>query len=426
MLVRRSVLWLIVIATGLLEAAPAAPDAFYDAEVKGNNLFAYAGPGSNFYPTSILKSGQIITVAGPVKEGWLPILPPPESFSWIPADNVKENRDGSGLITQDATRIFLGSTLSDARQVHQVVLNKGDVVQIIDEQQLNDRASAGRWFKILPPASERRYIPAESISGGNASSPMPTIPATAAGPIGSTGQGGDGLAATGTVLPIAARVGQRVFPPGEVLLRSSLRWANDSTRPLESPSGVVKTSVPFKDDPTKPLLDRAVLIGQQLSEMRIRAPSQWDLDAAKKAINKLADAAKTDADKKLVLGLADGQDQLQKLYDKYQAIERRRELFLDQDRDLSMMIKRQQQSAGIPSSRFDASGVLRRSSVTIDNQPTYMLEDAAGLPSHYVNFRQGILAESYIGQKIGLFGQESRRDGVALPRLIVEQVAPVE
>jgi hypothetical protein len=64
--------------------------------------------------------------------------------------------------------------------------------------------------------------------------------------------------------------------------------------------------------------------------------------------------------------------------------------------------------------------------VTIDNMPTYLLEDAAGLPSHYVNFRPGIVAETYLGQKVGLFGQESRREGVALPRLVVDQVTPID
>jgi hypothetical protein len=221
-------------------------------------------------------------------------------------------------------------------------------------------------------------------------------------------------------------VGQRVFPPGEVLLQSSLRWASDRSLPADRPSPATGPKATFSDDPTKPFLDRAVSIGQQLTEMRTRAPNQWDLDAARKAIEKLADAAKTEADKKTVIGLAEGEQQLRKLYDKYESIERRRQLFLDQDRDLGLMIKRQQQSAGVPAGRYDAMGTLRRSSVTIDNQPTYMLEDAAGLPSHYVSFRPGLVAESYLGQRVGLFGQESRRDGVALPRIVVEQVMPID
>jgi hypothetical protein len=361
----------------------------------------------------------MVTIAGPAKEGWLPILPPTESFSWVPADGVKENRDGSGIITQDATRIFVGSTLSDARQVHQVVLGRGDVVQIMDEQILSDRGSSGRWFKILPPSSERRYISAEAIQG----SASPSLPGAngSAFPSSPTGP-----AMPTTSLPIAARVGQRVFPPGEVLLRSSLRWASDSARPIDTPISTSPAKMTFSDDPTKPFLDRAVNIGRQLTDMRTRAPSQWDLDSAKKAIEKLAASAKTESDKKTVIGLADGEQQLRTLYDKYQSIERRRELFLDQDRDLSLMIKRQLQSSGSPAGRFDAMGTLRRSSVTIDSRPTYLLEDASGAPSHYVNFMPGIVAESYLGQRIGLFGQESRRDGVALPRLVVEQVTPID
>jgi hypothetical protein len=209
------------------------------------------------------------------------------------------------------------------------------------------------------------------------------------------------------------------------LLRSSLRWASDSARPVDTPISNSPAKMTFTDDPTKPFLDRAVNIGRQLTDMRTRAPSQWDLDSAKKAIEKLAASAKTDADKKTVIGLAEGEQQLRTLYDKYQSIERRRELFLEQDRDLSLMIKRQLQSSGSSAGRFDAMGTLRRSSVTIDNQPTYLLEDASGVPSHYVNFMPGIVAESYLGQRIGLFGQESRRDGVPLPRMVVEQVTPI-
>ncbi len=53
--------------------------------VSSSQAEVFAGPGEDFYPTGILKSGQSIEVLQETADGWLAITPPVGSFSWLPA-----------------------------------------------------------------------------------------------------------------------------------------------------------------------------------------------------------------------------------------------------------------------------------------------------------------------------------------------------
>ena len=71
---------------------PATPSAYPSAtSIVVSQADVYAGPNTSFYATSRLNYGERVVVLGESKKapGWLEIVPPPRSFSWIDAKYVK-------------------------------------------------------------------------------------------------------------------------------------------------------------------------------------------------------------------------------------------------------------------------------------------------------------------------------------------------
>jgi hypothetical protein len=401
---------------GLAGASSPAAESAFEAEVIGNNVFAHSGPGGVYYPTSLLRAGQIVTVVGDASRDWLAILPPRESFSWIARESVQENSDGTATVLLDETQVRVGSALSDARHVHQVVLRKGDRVQIVDEQVLAGRNGPERWYKIVPPAGERRYVPAHAvriaetgarfIAGEAAPPPYQNISQPLSGE------------------PIAARAGARVIPPAEPLTKGVDRPKGPAPQPGEPAPEVARAAL--KDDPTKSVAERASALKRQMEEMRTRRPEEWQLDLAKRLLSEIESAAKTDAEKEAVRDARQLEQQMRGLWDRYAAVTKRREVFLQQDRELSQMLRQTLDRARGWACVHDAEGTLRRSPVSIDRQLTYLLEDVRGVATHYVVFPAGLSGENYVGRRVGLLGKVSRREHAPLPRIDVEQATPLD
>src|SRR5690606_35613429 len=112
------------------------------------DTFAMSGPGFGYYPTSLLAPGTTVTVTGEKQGDWIKILPPSDSFSWIPAASVKERDDGAAVVIEDDVKVRVGSALTDAHYVFQVTLKKDDIVQILDQSYLPEKGEIGAWFKI--------------------------------------------------------------------------------------------------------------------------------------------------------------------------------------------------------------------------------------------------------------------------------------
>lgn len=147
----------IVAFAGLSLVARAAPaqdaataTAPWEGEVSGSNVYVRSGAGANWYPTTKLGAGERVLVLGE-KFGWYQITPPAGSFSYV--DMAMVDRKGgakTGIINQDKVYVRAGSTLEKRKNATQLVLNKGDVVEIIGE--------AEGFFKITPPPAATLYI----------------------------------------------------------------------------------------------------------------------------------------------------------------------------------------------------------------------------------------------------------------------------
>ena len=77
------------------------------------------------------------------------------------AGTCNSGKDGLATVTDDRVAARVGSRLSDIRDVIQVRLHRGEVVEVLDAR--TDRSGhnarvSNTWYKIAPPAGEFRWI----------------------------------------------------------------------------------------------------------------------------------------------------------------------------------------------------------------------------------------------------------------------------
>jgi hypothetical protein len=147
------------------------------AIVAVEEAFVRAGPGFGYYPTQILRRGDVVEVFHEDPSGWLAIRPPEGSFSWVLAEDVSVGQDGLGEVLRDGTPSFIGSQLGSARHYAPVKLRRGEVIEILSPDPgvrlFSSPAASGkssateepqsRWIKISPPAGEFRWIEKKAI-----------------------------------------------------------------------------------------------------------------------------------------------------------------------------------------------------------------------------------------------------------------------
>jgi hypothetical protein len=140
-----------------------------------------SGPSKQFYPTSKLQRNDRVFVLRESKEapGWLEVMPPTGSFSWISGRSVRFAKQGDrlGFVDADPTRpvsILPGSTLvNQAPNRESMKLTTGTIVVVVDRPLT---INGDTWLPIQPHPSEVRYIPKDSVS------PTPVVSTTSGPP----------------------------------------------------------------------------------------------------------------------------------------------------------------------------------------------------------------------------------------------------
>ena len=156
------------VADGRTAAAAMFP---YKAFVAADEVYVRSGPGENFYPTDKLKAGDPVEVYRRDPGGWCAIRPVPGSFSWVSGRYLRFGRDNIATVTEEHVAARVGSRLSDARDVIQVWLRRGETVEVLEA-----RATARPRRRTPGTRSPRRRA---SFAGFRASSSMRTFLATA-------------------------------------------------------------------------------------------------------------------------------------------------------------------------------------------------------------------------------------------------------
>ena len=181
----------------------AEPGFPYKAYITTDNVLVRSGPGENYYPTDKLKPGAEVEVYRNDPGGWLAIRPPRGSFSWVRTHSVQFDRDTLAIASEDRAAVRVGSNLSDARDVIQVRLQKGESVELFDigrrgPGNVNQTNANDPWCKISPPAGEFRWVPGRFV---NASFPKDGL---ARSPIDNAARASISAAANGPAQPLTA------------------------------------------------------------------------------------------------------------------------------------------------------------------------------------------------------------------------------
>ena len=132
----------------------------YVAYIAAQQSFARSGPGQQHYPTLQLPQGHAVEVYRHDSDGWCAVRPPEGSFCWIPAHEIHRLSQNKAEISVQTTVARVGSAVSPARSAVQVMLRRGEQVDLLAAGPNDDP----RWLRIAPPAGEFRWIAANGLS----------------------------------------------------------------------------------------------------------------------------------------------------------------------------------------------------------------------------------------------------------------------
>ena len=162
-------------ATG--SAGGAEPTFPYKAYITADDVYVRSGPGENYYPTDKLKAGTEVEVYRHDPGGWFAIRPPKDSFSWVSSRHLQLDGNNLATVTDERVAARVGSRMSDTRDVIQVRLHKGEVVEVLEPRA---GSGPGRRQRARRPGTRLRRRRASS-AGSPAASSIPITTATACG-----------------------------------------------------------------------------------------------------------------------------------------------------------------------------------------------------------------------------------------------------
>jgi uncharacterized protein YgiM (DUF1202 family) len=355
----------------------------YVAEITGTDVYIRSGPGTAYYYCGKLTAPARVIVTGE-KHGWLQVLPPAGSFSWISKNYVKLDPDnpGIGIVTGDSVRavrsvrVWAGSDYVEPMRSHslQAKLNEGDQVKLA-----GDESEKGDYYKILPPPGAHLWV---SDQYAKYVGPVPK--------------------------PKPLKLPPRPEPAPEVKPEPKAVVTVKPTAPkvIEKPKPVI---APKKPSTETIRLKECYELAKQI-EAELSTPiAKQDYGEIKKKLNAIID---------------DPQAGKAKLYAEYQ-LDRvdRFEMALQvggevKDQDAKLQKLREQiknryavKSANTPDpGKFIATGRLRLSQIYTaqTGQKRYLVVDEAGKIKCYAipaDSASGLNMDKFIGRKVGLLGQ---------------------
>jgi len=343
------------VSTGTAYSRSAGEQIFpYKAYITADNVYVRSGPGENYYPTDKLKAGTEVEVYRHDPGGWFAIRPPKGSFSWVSSRHLQLDRANLATVTDDRVAARVGSRMNDTRDVIQVRLHKGEVVEVLEPRRNGPAGDNGStaWYKIAPPAGEFRWVSGRFV---DKDFDRDGVRRTSAG---------------GTI---------------DLTGRATGRLSGDGSLPRPASPAQYQRQ-----------LDQ---IDLELSAMVVEDPNFWELSA----LRHRAETLFSQADTALEQGRA---RMLVSKIARFDDIKRRKQALAAARPELA----RPDQPAlsplplGDPDGRFDAKGQLIRVPNPKPGGPQYAILDAAGNIRCYVSPAPGVNLRSYVGRQVGING----------------------
>jgi SH3-like domain-containing protein len=366
----------------LPSAANAQPTFPYKASAVADDVFVRSGPGQNYYATDKLKRGQQVEVYRHDPGGWCAIRPIDGSFTWVSGRFLKPTKHRLAVVTEENVAARVGTRFGDTRDVIQVRLHKGEVVEVLASPHNDGNGSP--WYRIAPPSGEFRWVSSKYLDAENPRDGLRRRHA-------------DGRDAEPSD-------DERVAEPPPHRFREPSDAAGES---LLARSGMPRgmAAKEFQEE-----LERVEL---ELSVMLIEEPTAWSFDSLWERTNTLIDQSRTAVER----GRA---RQLANKIAKFEDIKRRQEDVLamrdrtDRDGRLYARLRpRDDDDRGRTTERleidgrYDGVGQLARVPEPKTGAPRYALVDRKGDVRCYVTPAPGVRLQNYVGQDVGITGSRS-------------------
>jgi hypothetical protein len=382
-------------------AAHGQPTFPYKAAAVTDDVYVRSGPGQNYYATDKLKRGQQVEVYRHDPGGWCAIRPTDGSYTWVSGRFLKPTKHHLAVVTEEGVAARVGSRFGDVRDVIQVRLHRGEVVEVLESP--HDDGHSSPWYRIAPPAGEFRWVAAKYLD---------------------TEYPHDGLR--------HRHADRRDAEPADE------RLADDPPRrrsyePSEAGGqSLLARSAASRGTSAKEFQDELERIELELSVMVIEAPTTWSFDSLWNRTNTLLDESQTAVER----GRA---RQLANKIAKFEDIKRRQEEVLAMrdrtDRDGRLYARlRPRDDDREPSAerleidaRYDGVGQLARVPEPTTGAPRYVLVDRRGDVRCYVTPAPGVRLDNYVGQDVGITGS---RNGYLIDQhanhIIARHITPLD
>ncbi len=447
----------LLIACCPLAVATAAPIKPFDAEVRagaGEDAYVRSGPGmEHHYPTLKLSPGDKVHVLRKDPGGWYMIDPPAGSFSWIIAKYVQRNGK-QGTVNETGVVVRVGAFNSTQRDVEQVRLNKGDLVEIIGEETLISEKGKELWLKIKPPRGEHRWIKGSHLVELNPDGTPKVLPpkSTTRKPIEPPDDGESPAVAVVPPAPSAKSKG-----PG--ILRDPDFDGEDAPLFGHAPGKKRPSVDPFSEEPEEPstaqseeaaIREDLTLLDHELKQILVKSPKDWDLSHQLEDLQALKEMSgnsplTAEIDRRLTKVKT-----YQQLHEDAQYMARKYNPSAPAGpgngsdgsrREFSMPNVNRPPEAGVPNDprvttsrpgqptppgqRYEGAGIVHRLPNAPPGTPRYVIAAPDRRILCYLDTDPGIDLEKYLGQSVGLNGPRAYDPRLRADRMRVQKLTRV-
>ena len=352
-----------------------------------------SGPSNTFYPTDTLPEGAEVEVYREEPNGWCAIRPPESSFSWVYGRHLRELDDSLAEITKDDVASRIGSRLHDKRNAVQIRLQRGEVVQLQGEENVDGQT----WYKIAPPAGEFRWVHRSSIEQiGRIESAPPAGDEIVA--VAATNASDNGAAPRATSEPL---VPVESAPPSD---SDQWRPSVEAAAVPDNAAGQDKSAPPAPDSAPKDLARQLADIELRLSRTVTGPPYSWNIESLEHEAEQLLAAASTPADRetiKTTLAKLDRFATIQRRYARTTPIPATSQPAAN---PLSIATSSPPAAGPANGAPYDAVGILRPVVSKRPGAPQYALVDERGQVVSFVTPTPDVNLQPYLGHRIGIAG----------------------
>jgi hypothetical protein len=390
----------------------------YTAYLLADDVYVRSGPGRDYYPTQKLARTETVEVYRHDPGGWLAIRPPQGSFAWVSARYVEPVEGSLGKVTAEETVARVGSEFSTVRDVIQVRLEKGELVEIMEAANTGGQT----WYKIAPPSGEFRWISSQYV---DRRPPHDGVSQPRSEQI----DEGDREIGDGRGMTPSSVAAPAVAIPAEA---TSAAFENSGVRttsaeaPIAIPRGAEAIAV--SPQQTEQLLAHLDQLELELSVMAAEEPTVWRFDEiaheAELLLGQAGSAIERGRVRRVMHRIATLED-IKSRYDRIVGVQAETDL-VNRSLDSALAATEGARLPAAAADNFDATGLLRPVVSRRAGAPNYAVVDAAGNVTAFLSPGPDVNLQPYLVRQVGVLGARSFIPEYQRTHVMVNRVTPLD